>query len=197
MKNELTAYPLPEYAVFLIGDPEVDRLLAACCSALAFARTFADRYVFFASCRPARKIYSNHWFHACLPARHITNWPHIHYLNMRSILLDGIVHWNPLLFCFNFVAAAFVSSSGHLIGMYHTILFHTRPRFLLHNDWSKIFHASFWNPLSRSIITLYFHIFLWLPARIISSEFTSCMTSYIKRVFLQNWFRFVFPYIYH
>ena len=130
-------------------------------------------------------------------ARWKTNWPHIHYLNMRSILLDGIVHWNPLLFCFNFVAAAFVSSSGHLIGMYHTILFHTRPRFLLHNDWSKIFHASFWNPLSRSIITLYFHIFLWLPARIISSEFTSCMTSYIKRVFLQNWFRFVFPYIYH
>ena len=114
---------------------------------------------------------------------------------MRSILLDGIIHWNPLLFCLNFVVTVFVSSwvvwsacitpsySIHDPGFFCTTMCLRFFMLLL-----KFFC------FSRSTITLYFHIFLWLPDRIISLDVTSCMTSYINRAFLQILPLFLIPF---
>lgn len=116
-----------------------------------------------------------------------------------------------LLFFLLLLYFVFRFFSGLLIGMYHTILFHPWPRFLSCTTSIMFFMLSFelffpGQPLLCIFFLMIgffscfiiFYTFLWLPARITSSDVSSCMTYYVNRVLLQIlWSCFVFPYIYH
>ena len=125
-------------------------------------------------------------------------------LNMRSILLDGIIHWNPLPFYLIFVSlyhCLFLLEPFDWHVSHHLIPSVTQVSFC--TTTSIMFFMLLLNCFPRSTFTSYIcfcnYMLLRLPARIISSGLSSyAWPIMLKERFLQfPWPCSVFPYIYH